>query len=325
MDRLHEMEVFAAVIDAGSFAKAAEKLRMSPPAVTRAITSLEDRLRVRLINRTTRSLSLTGAGKRFLESCRRLLGEIEEAERDASGETTLPTGHLALTTSVTFGRTVLIPVVREFQRKNPQVTVSVFLHDRIVNLVEEGIDLGVRLAHLPDSSLMARRLGEIRRILIASPDYLKRMNKLVSPQDLKQHRIIAFTGQMPNREWHYRDRSGPGHVSIKPALEINDSWCAIAAAEAGEGITIAMSYMVADQIKRGQLVHVLSEYDPPPTPVHMVYPHGKLLASKTRSFIDFAVPLLQQNLEGSVIQADGRSIGGQIKERQETVDELTGR
>ena len=296
MDRLHEMEVFAAVADAGSFAQAGVRLGISPPAVTRAVSSLEERLGARLFNRTTRSLSLTEAGARFLESAKRLLAEIDAAERETVGESAMPTGHLAVTAPVTFGRWALAPVVSAFLGLNPRVTVSLMLIDRVVNLVEEGIDVAVRIGQLPDSNLVARRVGEVQRILVASPDYLTRRGDPASPSDLKLHSIIAFTGLKPSREWRFVDGTTRAHVALQPRLEINDAIAAISAAEAGEGITIGLSYMVAEKIAEGRLMPVLGRYSPPPVPVQLVYPQSRLVAPKVRAFVDFAGPRLKDVL-----------------------------
>ncbi len=296
MDRLQEMEVFVAVADVGSFAGAGARLRISPPAVTRAIASLEERLGGRLFNRTTRSLSLTEVGMRFLESARRLLAEVETAEKEAVGEAAVPHGHLTITASVTFGRSALAPVVSAFLDAYPRVTASVVLLDRVVNVVEEGFDVAVRIAPLPDSSLMARRIGEIRRVLVASPDYLARHGAPQTPTDLKRHEVIAFTALMPNREWRYVDARGSGSVALAPRFEINDAVAAIAACEAGEGITVALSYMVAEQVRRGTLVTVLEDFTTPPVPVHLVHAQSRLVAPKIRAFVDFATPVLRSTL-----------------------------
>lgn len=297
MDRLHELEVFVAVADAGSFAKAAARLRLSPPAVTRAISALERRLGARVFNRTTRSLTITDVGLRLLESARRVLADLDAAEKEAAGESSTPQGQLTVTASVTFGRSVLAPVVCEFLDQYPRVTLSVLLVDRVVNLVEEGIDLAVRIAHLPDSTLVARRIGAVRRILVASPAYLARRGAPASPADLRLHSVIAFTGLVPNREWRFLNGRKPGSVSLRPTLEINDAAAAIQAAESGHGITMALCYMVSDQIRAGSLVPVLESFTPPPRPVHLVYPHARRIAPKLRAFIDFAAPRLQSALD----------------------------
>jgi DNA-binding transcriptional LysR family regulator len=297
MDRLHEIEVFVAVADAGSFAKAGERLRMSPPAVTRAISALEDRLGARVFNRTTRSLSITDVGQRFLVGARRVLTDLETAEKEAVGEAATPYGHLTITASVTFGRSALAPVVCGFLSQYPRVTASVLLLDRVVSLVEEGIDVAVRIGHLPDSNLIARRIGEVHRLLVASPDYLVRRGAPASPADLRSHSVIAFTALMPNREWRFLNGGKPGSVSLHPTLEINDAVAAIQAAEEGHGITIALSYMVSSQIRAGTLAPVLETFALPPHPVHLVYPHARLIASNTRAFIDFAAPQLKAILD----------------------------
>lgn len=297
MDRLHEIEVFIAVAEAGSFARAGRQLRLSPPAVTRAIAALEERLGARVFNRTTRSLSITDVGQRFLEAGRRLVTDLDTAEKEAVGETASPQGHLNVTASVTFGRSALPPVVCSFLNRYPRVTASILLFDRVVNLIEEGIDVAVRIGHLPDSNLIAKRIGSVRRMLVASPDYLARRGMPETPADLRFHAILAFTGLMPNREWRFQNGQKPGGVALRPTFEINDAVAAIQAAEMGNGITIALSYMVSDQIRAGKLVPVLDPFTPPAVPVHLVYPHARLVAPKTRAFIDHAAPRLRSALD----------------------------
>lgn len=297
MDRLHEIEVFIAVADAGSFAKAGARLRLSPPAVTRAISALEDRLGARVFNRTTRSLTITDVGQRFLESARRVLTDLDSAEKEAVGETGVPQGHLTVTASVTFGRSALAPIVCSFLAQHPRVSISVLLLDRMANLVEEGIDLAVRIGPLPDSSLVAKRVGTVRRVLVASPGYLARRGTPLSPADLRLHSMIAFTGLMPNREWRFLDGRTGNSVSFMPRLEINDAVAAIAAAEMGDGITIALSYMIANHVREGRLVTLLDNLTPPPVPVHLVYPQNRLIAPKLRAFVDFVTPRLRDTLE----------------------------
>lgn len=296
MDRLHEIEVFIAVADAGSFAKAGACLRLSPPAVTRAISALEDRLGARVFNRTTRSLTITDVGQRFLDSARRVLSDLEEAEKAAVGETAAPQGHLTITASATFGRTALTPVVCEFLGQHPRLTASVVLLDRVVNLVEEGIDVAVRIGHLRDSSLVAKQIGMVHRVLVASPDYLKRRGTPETPSDLRLHAFISFTGLMPNREWRFGGDQPAGSITINPAFEINDALAAISAAELGHGITIALSYMVHDKIKDGKLAIILDGYTAAPRPVHLVYAPARLIAPKIRAFIDYAAPRLKETL-----------------------------
>jgi DNA-binding transcriptional LysR family regulator len=293
---VRELEVFVAVADAGGLARAGAKLRISPPAVTRAVASLEQRLGARLFNRTTRSLSLTEAGTRFLAHARRLLAELGDAENEAIGESAEPSGRLTVTASVSFGRMTLAPVVRAFLRQQPRVTASLLLLDRVADLVEEGIDVAVRIGELPDSSLIARRVGEVRRVLVASPRYLAKHGRPAAPAELKRHALIGFTGLMPNREWRFGTGRSALHVAVAPRLELNDASAAIAAAEAGEGITIALSYMVARALDRGRLATVLGELMPPPVPVRLVHPQVRLVTPKLRAFLDFAAPRLSAAL-----------------------------
>lgn len=284
------------VADAGSLAAAAKRLRLSPAAVTRAIAASEDHLGVRLFHRTTRSLSLTEAGNRFLDSTRRLLSELEEAEKAAGGATATPSGHLTLTASVTFGRTHVAALVLDFLRAEPRVTASLLLLDRVVNLVEEGIDVAVRIAHLPDSTLIARRVGTVRRVVVASPAYLTERGVPERPDDLKRHDIIAFTGLLPGREWRFVDNGRSTSVALSPRFEVNDAVAAIAGAERGDGITIALSYMVAGAIAQRRLLPVLDRFTPPAVPVQLVYPRTRTMAAKVRAFLDFAAPRLETAL-----------------------------
>lgn len=283
--------------DAGSLAAAARRLRLSPPAVTRAIAALERRLGARLLNRTTRSLSLTEAGVRFLADARRVLAELEEAERSVAGETVTASGHLTVTASVTFGRTHVAALMFDFLRAEPRITASLLLLDRVVSLVEEGIDVAVRIGRLPDSTLIARRVGEVRRVLVASPGYLAEQGIPQAPPDLRRHRIIAFTGLLPGREWRFDEGGRRRAMSLGPILEVNDATAALAGAERGFGITIALSYMVAGAIADGRLTPVLDNFTPPPVPVQLVYPPGPSLTAKVRAFVDFAAPALQQALK----------------------------
>lgn len=294
MDRILQMEVFAAINDSGSFVQAADRLRMSPPAVTRTMNALEERLSVQLLTRSTRQLTLTDAGTRFLFATRQLLSEIEAAEKTAVGEAGVAQGHLTVSASMTFSRMIAAPVVRAFLASHPRLSVSLIAVDRVTNLVEEGIDVAIRIGDLPDSSLMAKRLGMVRRCFVASPEYLSRRGIPDGPSELKLHSIIGFTGIMSSHDWHYKKGKTRGHVQLRPRLEVNDAATGLAAAEAGEGITMALSYMVAEQLRSGQLVPLLTEYMPPAEPIHLVYPQSKIVAPKVRAFLDFATDPLSE-------------------------------
>lgn len=292
MDRLREMEVFAEIAEAGSFAAAARRLRMSPPAVTRLVAALEERLGARLIQRTTRTMRLTEAGRRFREAAARVLSEVEAAERGVAGETAAPRGKITITASTSFGRMAVSPVAARFLAANPGVTASLLLVDRVVNLLEEGIDVGIRIGELPDSRLIGRRVGAVRRILVASPGYLSGTGAPAHPGDLKDHRFIAFTGLMPTRSLTFNQ--GGEALSVTPPdwLELNDAAAALALAEAGEGVTIALSYMVAEALAGGRLVEILPAFAPPTRPIHLLYSETRLLTPAVRAFVDFAQPRL---------------------------------
>ncbi len=296
MDRLQAIEAFCAVVDAGSFAKAANRLRLSPPAVTRAVSALEERVGARLLNRTTRSLSLTAAGIHFLESARRILAELDLAEQAAASEAVQPSGHLTLTAPVTFGRLHVTPVLLDFLREHPRVTASLILLDRVVSLAEEGIDAAIRIAELLDSPLVARRLGEVQLILAASPAYLAARGTPAKIADLKRHDTIASTGGGFSREWRFRDGKRTLSVSVSPRLQVNDTAAAVAGALRGDGITRGLSYMLAPLLADGKLRPVLDHLAPPPVPVQIVFQESRLMPAKLRAFIDFAAPRLSHAL-----------------------------
>ncbi|MFL5337697.1 MAG: LysR substrate-binding domain-containing protein [Geminicoccaceae bacterium] len=296
MDQLQAMRAFVAVADSGSFIGGARSLALSAPTVTRAVAELETRLGARLVNRTTRSLSLTEAGLRFLISTRRLLADLEEAERSAAGATATPSGHLRVTAPLTFGRSHVMPVLAAFLREQPRVTATLVTLDRVVGLIDEGFDLAVRIASLPDSTLVARRIGEVRRLLVASPAYLQRRGAPNHPRDMAQHEVIGSEFMFPGGEWRFTDGERPQALCVASRLTVNDALAAIMAAERGDGIAGALSYMVAPQRAAGTLVALLEPFTPAAVPVHLVFPQSRLLAAKVRAFVDFTAPRLMQAL-----------------------------
>ena len=296
MDRFHELRAFIAVAEAGGFGKAATSLNSSPPAITRAVAGLEDRLGVRLFNRTTRTVHLTEPGVRFLEDAKRVLSDLDTAEQDVKGEARLATGQLSITASLAFGRSVLQPIIADFTDAHPLVSVSMLLFDRVVHLIDEGFDLAVRIGHQPDSTLVSSHIGDVRRILVASPDYLAKRGTPKRPVDLKPHSMISHTALMPNREWKFVDAGKPARMTFLPRIEINDIHAGIQLAEQGKGVTIVLSYMVADALQAGRLIPVLNDYAPPPVPVHLIYAQRRIVAPKVRAFIDFAAPKLRAAL-----------------------------
>jgi len=298
MDRLGELQVFVAVAESGSFVGASRQLNLSPPAITRAVAALEARLGVRMFTRTTRAVRLTDKGEEFVGTARRLLQDFAAAEQEVTGESDAPAGVLTLSASVTFGRYMLAPIVSDFLARHRAVDVSMLLVERLVDMVDEGIDLTVRIAHLPDSSLVARRIGDVRRMLVASPDYLAARGAPARPADLAEHDVIAFTGLLRNGTWRFGDDADGQRIEIVPRLEVNDAATTITAVEAGEGITGVYSYMVHDALAAGRLVPVLTEFAPGPVPVHLIRPQGRFVSPRVRAFMDYAAPRLTATLAG---------------------------
>ena len=281
MDRWQAMRVFVRVAEQAGFAGAARQLNMSPPAVTRAVAALEARIGTRLLVRTTRSVKLTEAGARYLEDCRRILAEIEEAEAAASGAGATPTGELTVTAPVQFGRLYVLPVVMEHLARHPAVSTQALFLDRVINMVEEGVDVGIRIGPLPDSGLTAIRVGGVRRVLCAAPDYLDRHGTPAHARDLRDHAVIGSTGAAPGGQ--------------RPRLTCNTVDGVLAAALAGQGIARLLSYQVAPSIAEGRLRLVLDAPDEAPMPIHVVSVEGRRAPAKVRSFIDLAVERLRAN------------------------------
>lgn len=296
MDRLDAMKVFVTALDEGSLAGAGRRLRYSPAAVTRALTALETYVGTKLLHRTTRAIKLTEAGERYLETCRRVLAELDEASVQAAGERSAPRGLLTLTAPLAAGARIFRPVVNDFLRTQPAVQARLLLLDRTVNIVDEGIDVALRIAHLPDSSLIAVKVGEVRRVVCASPTYLKSKGKISSPADLAQHDIIALGDTAQNSTWSFP--AGPGakrlrKIKLQPRLFINTVEGAIGATLEGHGIARALSYQVHQEVRAGRLVLLLQDFEPPPLPVHLIAPSGRTAVAKVRTFMDFAVPRLR--------------------------------
>jgi DNA-binding transcriptional LysR family regulator len=293
MDRLDAMAAFVAAVDEGSLAAAARRLGRSPAAVTRAVALLERRTGTRLLHRTTRVMRLTEAGERYVATCRRILADLAEAELLAAGERQAPRGLLTVTAPALFGFLHVRPLVDAFLEAYPEVQVRLLLLDRIVNLIEEGMDLAVRIGPLPDSSLIAVTVGALRRVVCASPDYLARKGTPRAPADLAAHDCIAFTQESPGETaWRFTT----GSVRVRPRLVTNSAEAAVASASEGHGITRVLSYQVERELAAGRLVLLLPEFEPPPPPVHLVYPEARLSVAKARAFVDLVVPRLRAQL-----------------------------
>lgn len=293
MDRFHSMQVFVAVADTEGFASAARKLYMSPPAVTRTIAALEDHLGVLLFHRTTRQVKPTDAGIRFLEDCRRILADLDEAEESVAGAHRVPRGKLSVSASSKFGYLHIAPLLIEFLERYPEMSVQTLFVDRVVNLIDEGLDVAVRIGTLPDSPLTAIRVGSVRRVICASPEYLDARGIPQVPEDIRAHDIVQFSSLAPKAEWHFNGPDGDITVPFSTRLTVNTADVAIAAAVAGRGLTLVLSYMVAQEVKSGSLKIVLADYENAPLPVHVVYQEGRKAAAKVRAFVDFAVERLR--------------------------------
>jgi DNA-binding transcriptional LysR family regulator len=296
MDRIDAMKVFVTALDEGSLAGAARRLRRSPTAVSRALAFLEAHVGVELLHRTTRSLKLSEAGERYAAACRRVLIELEEADLLAAGERSAPRGILTLSAPPISGEEVLRPIVDEFLDLYPAVSARLLLLDRPVNLIDEGVDIALRVAHLPDSSLIAIRLGgEVRRVVVAAPRYLAAHPVIREPADLAQHQIVAFTN-FGLDSWSFTPAKGssiPRTVQFVPRLVVNTVRAAAASAVAGRGLTRLYSYHVAEHVKDGRLKIVLADAEHPPLPVHLLTPQGRTSVPKVRAFVDFATPRLR--------------------------------
>ncbi len=296
MDRLESMSILVNVVEAGSFSAAARRLKMPLPTLSRKISELEGHLKTRLLNRSTRLLTLTAAGEGYLAATRRILEDVEAAERAASGEYNAPKGELVLTAPAVFGRTHLGPVLMDFLRAYPEIDVRLALHERVVNLQEEHVDLAIRIGRLPDSSLMAIRIGEVRRILCASPAYLSARGTPLHPADLALHDCVSFHPSAQAEAWEFPAGSGMEAFPVHFRLVVTTAPSAIDATLAGIGISRVFCYHVAAALADGSLVAVLRDFEPPPIPVHLVYPAGRLLPLKLRAFLDFATPRLKAAL-----------------------------
>jgi DNA-binding transcriptional LysR family regulator len=293
MNQIHLMQVFIAVGEEEGFAAAARRLDLSPAAVTRAISGLEEQLGVKLLLRTTRNVRLTEAGRRYLDDSRSILASIAEANEAAAGVNSAPKGNLSVTASVLFGKAFVMPCILGFLNTYPDVEVSAYFLDRVVNLVDEGMDVAVRIGPLPDSSLKALRVGQVRRILCASPEYLGKHGVPRHPADLLRHTIIAASGISPRVEWKFGAVDDPTMVRMKPRLMVTSNDAAIDAAASGLGICRLLSYQIAAELAAGRLKIILAEYEEAPWPVHVLHRESKFGSSKVRNFIDLLVEHLR--------------------------------
>ena len=294
MDRVDGIAVFAEVAVRGSFTAAARQLNRSPAAITRAVAELEARLGVRLLNRTTRAVSMTEAGQRFLAGAQRVLADLREIEQAAAGQGDAPRGELRVTAPIVFGRRHVLPLATEFLGRFPEVAIRLALLDRPADLVEEGFDVAIRIGELSDTSAIATRVGAVQRMVIAAPAYLGRRGSPTTPDELASHDIISFAGTDGVAHWTF---GGDIDAPIKPRLIVSTAEAAIDAAVSGFGITRVLSYQIGNALAEQSLVRLLREYEPADVPIHLVYPDGRHPPPKLRAFLDFAVPRLRQRCD----------------------------
>lgn len=286
MDRIEAMTVFVAVADLQGFAPAGRKLGLSASAVTRMVAALEERLGARLLQRTTRSVMLTDVGTRYLERARRILADVEEAEQSAQTERTLPSGRLVVSAPLGFGRLHVTPLMSVYLQRYPDVSGELRLSDRMINMVEEGVDAAIRIGDLADSSLVARTVGSMRRIVVASPDYLKRRGVPERPDDIARHDTIEFGSGVTEPEWRFVRDGDEIHVGHHPRFTTNMADAAIWHAEHGGGLTRVLAYQAAEGLAAGRLAVVLEAFERPAVPIQVVYPTSRLLSAKVRVLIN---------------------------------------
>jgi DNA-binding transcriptional LysR family regulator len=294
MARLQAMQVFVKVAETGRFAEAARQLNMSPPTVTRAVASLEDMIGSRLFTRTTRTVKLTEAGTRYFDDCKRILADIAEAEAAVAGSYARPTGTLYVTASVLFGQEFMIPILTEFLDRNPRVSVKTLFVDRVVSIVDEGVDVAIRIGHLPDSSHSAIRVGTVRQVVCGAPSYFEAHGVPKKPADLAEHKIISSTSSWASTDWRFgRDRKTS--VQVSPRLYCSTYDAVIRATLQGWGLSRPLSYQVGHALAEGKLQTLLTEYEEDPLPIHIVHPEGRRASAKVRAFVDLAVERLRAN------------------------------
>ena len=296
MDRFEAMKLFLAVIDAGSLSAAARRRKLPLTTVSRKIAALEAHLKTPLLVRGGRTAIPTDTGRAYAEACRRILDDVGEAERLASGEYAAPKGHLTITAPIVFGRTHVLPVVTDFLRAYPDISIRLLLADRIVNLHEEQVDLALRIGDLPDSGLVAVKLGAIRRVLCASPAYLAARGVPKHPRELAMHDCIDFSGASASDAWTFAAANRALTIPVKPRLAVNTAEAAIDAVIADLGVTRLLSYQVHEGVKAGRMRLLLEDYEPPEMPVHLVHGGNDPIPQKIRAFIDSAAPRLRSTL-----------------------------
>lgn len=296
MDKLYAMNAFIRIVETGSLTAAADAMDVSQPSMVRTLAALERELGVRLINRTTRRMALTDEGRDYYSRAQQIIAAVEDAQLSLSARRTTPKGRLRIASSVSFGRTFVAPVVAEYLAAHPEVDVELLLLDRVVDLVEEGMDLAVRVARLPDSSLVAHSIGNVQRVVVASPALLRATGKPKTPQDLRNHRCVSFSGVTSPAHWEFVEGRKAIRVPVTNALITNQVDAAVLACVQGLGFGRFSDYHVQSEIKAGKLVRVLTKFEGKPIPVSVVYPSSRHQSPNVRSFLAFAQERLRVRL-----------------------------
>ena len=297
MDRFDAMATLIAAVDGGSLSAASRALGMPLATVSRKVSDLEAHLRTQLVVRTSRRLSLTEAGRAYVAASRRILDEIDDAERAATGEYRAPRGHLTLTAPIMFGRLHVEPVVLDFLKAYPDITTRLILADHLVSLTDEHVDAAIRVGRLADSSMVATRLGVVSWVACASPHYLAARGTPQTPGALSRHDCVMFEGLYSTNVWSFGRGAQAGQMPVRPRFAVNTADAAIAAAVASAGITRVLSYQVRAAVGEGKLRIILRDFEPEPLPVHLVHAGQTLLPLKLRAFLDFAAPRLKASLQ----------------------------
>lgn len=290
------MQVFMQIIDSGSLTKAANELKTSLPTVVRTLAALEEHLKIRLINRTTRKITITEEGKRYLRRCRKIQYEIEQSELEISANQQAPSGKLKVTASVMYGSTYVAPLIAKFLQKHKQVTIELVLSDQNINLVEQGIDVAIRIGPLSDSNMIAKKVGSVSRVICATPTFLNKNNAIKQPKDLTNIPCILFTGLSHGNNWHLHQGDKIHSIPVKGPLSCNNITSALNVVKESLGLGMFLSYQVEKELEKGELLTVLAEFEPPLLDVNIVYSHAKLMSTRVRYFVDWVTHELRHQM-----------------------------
>ncbi len=290
------MQVFMQIIDSGSLTKAANELNTSLPTVVRTLAALEEHLKIRLINRTTRKITITEEGKRYLQRCRKIQYEIEQSELEISANQQAPSGKLKVTASVMYGSTYVAPLIAKFLQKHKQVTIELVLSDQNINLVEQGIDVAIRIGPLSDSNMIAKKVGSVSRVICATPTFLNKINAIKQPKDLTNIPCILFNGLSHGNNWHLHQGDKIHSIPVKGPLSCNNITSALNVVKESLGLGMFLSYQVEQELEKGELLTVLAEFEPPLLDVNIVYSHAKLMSTRVRYFVDWVTHELRHQM-----------------------------